>query len=125
MKNIHKTILILSIFLAACSTSPVMTPPWESNYTYSGDRISVIDIKEWEVQKVGLKVAVLVEGSKFFTPMKKLRYRVLWYKNDGQPIKTTLSYWQTFSLKRGTKQELVFIPPSLEASSYLIEFENL
>jgi uncharacterized protein YcfL len=122
MKNIYKIILMLSIFLAACST---ITPRWESNYTYSGVRISVIDIKEWEVEKVGLKVSVLAEASKFFAPMKKLRHRVLWYKTDGQPIKTTLSYWQKLSLKRGARQELVYIAPSLEASSYLIEFEDL
>ena len=122
MKNIYKIILMLSIFLAACST---ITTPWDSKYTYSGDRISVIDIKEWEVKKVGLKVSVLVEASKFLAPMKKLRHRVLWYKTDGQPITTTLSYWQKSFLKRGARQELVYIAPSLEASSYLIEFEDL
>lgn len=125
MKVALPLLFTVTLLLGGCASTPEALPPWSSNVSYSGNRLEVVDLQAWEQGNLGLKVMVAVEINDSLPKMKKFRHRILWYTNSGQPIRTTLSYWQNAEEKRGTRQEYAYVAPSPEARSYRVEIEDL
>ncbi|MGC6476321.1 MAG: DUF1425 domain-containing protein [Parvibaculales bacterium] len=126
MKNFVQsfTVIIVCGVLAACATGPV--PDWQKNLTYRGAKLKVENIKLTNSQKAGktLLIKAKVKQPSSAAKSGKVKYRVIWYDVDGQPIKSILSDWKQAYYKTGTYLEIQQVAPNPNVVGYRVEIKD-
>jgi hypothetical protein len=122
IKKLTLVLLLVTFGLSGCvATTPLVEPPWVKNIRYNGDDLEVIDMQSWNIENQGIKVLLSLQVKNFLPVQNRpFRHRILWYKSSGEPIKTTLSYWQRVSGKSDSRHELSYMSPS-----FTVEIEDL
>ncbi len=126
MKNFAKmfAIMLVSGVLAACATVPA--PDWQKNLTYRGSKLKVENIKLTNSQRGDktLLIKAKVKQPSSVAKSGKVKYRVIWYDVDGQPIKSLLSEWKQAYFKAGTYLEIQQIAPNRKVVGYRVEIKD-
>lgn len=126
MKNFAKmfAIMLVSGVLTACATVPA--PDWQKNLTYRGGKLKVENIKLTNSQRGDktLLIKAKVKQPSSVAKSGKVKYRVIWYDVDGQPVKSLLSEWKQAYFKAGTYLEIQQIAPNRKVVGYRVEIKD-
>lgn len=126
MKNFAKMLAVIVAcgVLSACATVPA--PDWQKNLTYRGAKLKVENIKLTNSQggDKTLLIKAKVKQPSSVAKSGKVKYRVIWYDVDGQPVKSLLSEWKQAYFKTGTYIEIQQIAPNRKVVGYRVEIKD-
>ena len=114
-------VIAISAVLSACAVSP-SAPPWAAHASYDGQWVEVLDVRSWHSANTGMELMLRIKSNAFMD--RTIRYRVLWYTEDGRPIKTLLGKWNERLLKPGQSIDITESSPGPKAADYRIEIED-
>ena len=118
-------IIAISTVVSACSVSPSensSAPPWAAHVSYDGQWVEVIDVRTWRSTNTGMELMLRIKSNAFMD--RTIRYRILWYTEDGRPIKTVLGKWNERLLRPGQSLDITESSPGPKAADYRIEIED-
>lgn len=119
------SIFTLAICLAACGITPQQQnsePSWAAHVSYEGQWLEVQDLRTWRSSDTGLEIMMRIRSKALMD--RNIRYRVLWYTEDGRPIKTLLGKWNERLIKSGQVIDITESSPGPKAADYRIEIED-
>jgi uncharacterized protein YcfL len=106
------------ILLSIGCASNQFNPSWQYKIENSLGAVNVLELNEYQTKSKLLQVNFNVKNESNVT--KKIRYKVVWFDNNQQPVETILSNWKNVNISSNNIVYLTAIAPNESVSSYKI-----
>lgn len=111
-----------ALLLSACTSQPQIKPEWMSKVQDRHPLVDVVNVIENVNASGDLELAIDFENQS--VQNTKIHYSVIWFKNNGMPIKTLLGKKKRVSLQTKESLSEYVVSPGSKATEYQIILEK-
>jgi uncharacterized protein YcfL len=112
-----------ALLLQACANPGInqqqAVPAWAAHVSYDGKWLDINSLREWEDASAGLQISAEITSKAIMA--RVIKYRVLWFTDDGKPIKTVLGKWNDRTILAGQTIIITEQSPGPRAKDFKLE----